>query len=62
MQNRGKVALLISGGRIVTKAYNAPGDDYVPLTSEEIYSLLRKTKEKIYIRSIGAVNLRAIIH
>ncbi|MCL2768083.1 MAG: asparaginase domain-containing protein [Synergistaceae bacterium] len=49
MPNRGKVALLISGGRIVNKISNAPGDDYIPLTSEEIFSLLREDqRENVY--------------
>ena len=49
MSNRGKIALLISGGRIVTKIYNAPGEDYVPLSPEEIFSLLsEEQKENVY--------------
>ena len=50
MPNRGKTALLISGGRIVTKIYSAPGDDCVSLTSEEIHSLLREDQmENVYL-------------
>jgi L-asparaginase len=47
MSNRGKIALLISGGRIVTKICETPGEDYIPLTSEEILSLLREDQKEI---------------
>ena len=49
MSGRGKVALLISGGRIVAKSCATLGDDYVPLSEEEIYSLLREDqRENVY--------------
>jgi len=66
MPNRGKVALLISGGRIVNKIYSVPGDDYVPLSSEEIYSLLREEqRENVYMvdwsrQPVGHYSLRMI--
>jgi len=50
MSNRDKIALLISGGRIVTKNYELPGEDYVPLSPEEILSLLREDqRENVYL-------------
>ena len=49
MSNRGKIALLISGGRIVTKYYETPGEDEVPLSTEEILSFLQDDrKENVY--------------
>jgi len=50
MSNRDKIALLISGGRIVTNINDTPGEDYVPLTTEEILSMLKEDqKELVYI-------------
>jgi len=47
MSNRDKIALLITGGRIVTRVSQTPGEDYVPLTSEEVLSLLRDDQREI---------------
>ena len=50
MSNRDKIALLISGGRIVTKICEAPGEDYIPLSPDEILSLLREDqRENVYL-------------
>jgi len=50
MSNRGKIALLVSGGRVVAKISETLGEDYVSLTIDEILSLLRDDqRDNIYI-------------
>lgn len=48
--NRDKVAIVVSGGRIVIKTMLEPGDEYVPISPEEILELLPEAaRDGVYV-------------